>query len=76
MNRNDMLSRIRAETEPWDLIIIGGGATGVGTAIEAASRGYRRGTAECTRIEGTAAVRETSAYRLVPWNETTVIREE
>jgi glycerol-3-phosphate dehydrogenase len=41
MNRDDMLSRISTETTPWDLIIIGGGATGVGTAIEAASRGYR-----------------------------------
>ncbi len=25
----------------WDLIVIGGGATGLGTAIDAASRGYR-----------------------------------
>ena len=26
---------------PWDFVIIGGGATGLGCAIEAASRGYR-----------------------------------
>jgi len=25
----------------WDMIVIGGGATGLGTAVEAASRGYR-----------------------------------
>ena len=25
---------------PWDMIVIGGGATGLGTAVEAASRGY------------------------------------
>ena len=26
--------------EPWDMLIIGGGATGVGIAVDAASRGY------------------------------------
>src|SRR4051795_11548070 len=25
----------------WDLVVIGGGATGLGTAVDAASRGYR-----------------------------------
>jgi glycerol-3-phosphate dehydrogenase len=36
-----MLERIRAQSEPWDFIIIGGGATGVGVAVDAATRGYR-----------------------------------
>ncbi len=40
MNRRDMFSRLDGRTEPWDLIIIGGGATGVGVAVDAASRGY------------------------------------
>ncbi len=40
MNRSEMISRIRDEHMTWDMVIIGGGATGVGTAIEAASRGY------------------------------------
>src|ERR1700761_1259968 len=40
MKRNDMLQRAVARTEPWDFIIIGGGATGVGTAVDAATRGY------------------------------------
>ncbi len=35
-----MLSRIREQTEPWDMIVIGGGATGAGVAVDAASRGY------------------------------------
>ena len=30
-----------AATPLWDLIVVGGGATGLGTAVEAASRGYR-----------------------------------
>ena len=40
MNRDDMLRRIESEHHQWDLIIIGGGATGLGVAIDAASRGY------------------------------------
>ena len=41
MNRSDMLKRAQAQRGPWDFIIIGGGATGVGVAVDAASRGYR-----------------------------------
>ena len=41
MNRDDMLSRIEDVGESWDVIIVGGGATGLGAAIDAAARGYR-----------------------------------
>jgi glycerol-3-phosphate dehydrogenase len=40
MNRNEVLNRLRAHTEAWDMIVIGGGATGMGVAIDGASRGY------------------------------------
>ena len=40
MNRPEILDRIRKRTEPWDIIVIGGGATGVGCSVDAASRGY------------------------------------
>jgi glycerol-3-phosphate dehydrogenase len=40
MNRQEVVSRVRHRQEPWDLVIIGGGATGVGVAVDAASRGY------------------------------------
>jgi glycerol-3-phosphate dehydrogenase len=40
MTRDDALARIATETE-WDILIVGGGATGLGAAVEAASRGYR-----------------------------------
>ena len=40
MNRDDALRTIDARTEPWDVIVIGGGATGLGAAVDAASRGY------------------------------------
>jgi len=35
-----MLARLRGRTTPWDMLIIGGGATGMGMAVDAASRGY------------------------------------
>jgi glycerol-3-phosphate dehydrogenase len=40
MNREDMYRRLRSRTEPWDIIVVGGGATGVGVALDAATRGY------------------------------------
>jgi len=40
MTRSEMYRRFRAQTPPWDMIVAGGGATGVGVAIDAASRGY------------------------------------
>lgn len=40
MNREEMLGRLSERTEPWDMLVIGGGATGVGIAVDAASRGY------------------------------------
>jgi glycerol-3-phosphate dehydrogenase len=40
MKRAEMLNRVRARKKVWDFIIIGGGATGVGCAVDAASRGF------------------------------------
>ncbi len=40
MNRSDMLDSIRDRREPWDIVVVGGGATGLGTAVDAAARGY------------------------------------
>jgi len=40
MNRQNMLDRLAARQAPWDMVVIGGGATGVGVAIDAASRGF------------------------------------
>jgi len=35
-----MIDRLRDRSEPWDMIVIGGGATGVGVAVDASSRGF------------------------------------
>src|SRR5438309_4202809 len=40
MTRSEMLSRLHSHQAEWDIIVVGGGATGVGVAIDAASRGY------------------------------------
>ena len=40
MNRPHMLQQLTDVSE-WDIVIIGGGATGLGAAIDAASRGYK-----------------------------------
>lgn len=36
-----MIERLSDTTIVWDILVIGGGATGIGIAIDAASRGYR-----------------------------------
>jgi glycerol-3-phosphate dehydrogenase len=40
MNRENMIDRLRDRSEPWDMIVIGGGATGMGVAVDATSRGF------------------------------------
>ena len=40
VNRSEMYRRFRAQAQPFDLIVVGGGATGVGVAIDGATRGY------------------------------------
>jgi glycerol-3-phosphate dehydrogenase len=41
MDRSRSLARLREPGAPWDVLIIGGGATGLGAAVDAATRGYR-----------------------------------
>jgi glycerol-3-phosphate dehydrogenase len=40
MDRGEMLDRALARRGPWDLVVVGGGATGAGVALDAAARGY------------------------------------
>jgi glycerol-3-phosphate dehydrogenase len=41
VKREESIERLRTRSAHWDVLIIGGGATGLGAAVEAASRGYR-----------------------------------
>jgi len=40
MNRDHLIASLKAE-QTWDVIVIGGGASGLGAAVEAATRGYK-----------------------------------
>lgn len=40
MKREEQIERLRESQKTWDFIVIGGGATGLGCAVDAASRGY------------------------------------
>jgi len=41
MKRDDLIAQIQSEETVWDLIVIGGGASGIGAALESATRGYK-----------------------------------
>ena len=40
MNRERLVSQLTSHSGPFDIVIIGGGATGLGAAVDAASRGH------------------------------------
>ena len=40
MNRTESLNELR-ESDQWDIVIIGGGACGLGAAVDAVERGYK-----------------------------------
>jgi glycerol-3-phosphate dehydrogenase len=41
MNRDQAIQELQTFEGYWDMIVIGGGATGLGVGVDAASRGYR-----------------------------------
>ena len=41
MNRYTMLQNLQSNIGIWDILIIGGGATGLGIAVDAAARGFK-----------------------------------
>lgn len=41
MQRDQMVDFVRYSPDIWDIVIIGGGATGLGIAIDSASRGFK-----------------------------------
>ena len=41
MNRSEGIKILKEDKTPWDVVIIGGGATGLGCALDSVSRGYR-----------------------------------
>lgn len=41
MNREEQLKLASNPSEEWDMVVIGGGATGLGVALDAATRGFK-----------------------------------
>ncbi len=41
MNRSSILESISGGQQKWDIIVVGGGATGLGCALDASTRGYK-----------------------------------
>jgi glycerol-3-phosphate dehydrogenase len=41
MNRDQAIQKLQTFEGYWDMVVIGGGATGLGVGVDAASRGYR-----------------------------------
>src|ERR1700734_3072228 len=39
--REEVLRALGEQTGPWDVLVIGGGSSGLGAAVEAAARGYK-----------------------------------
>lgn len=40
MKREELLTQVADASKVWDMVVIGGGATGLGVAVDAATRGY------------------------------------
>ena len=58
MDRGNMIARLRSHGQPWDVAVIGGGATGLGVAIDAASRGLHTVLLEGSEIASLASFHE------------------
>lgn len=41
MKREAIIAAVQQNTHTWDVVVIGGGATGLGAALESVTRGYR-----------------------------------
>ncbi|HQR70640.1 MAG TPA: glycerol-3-phosphate dehydrogenase/oxidase [Burkholderiaceae bacterium] len=58
IERGALLAALR-EDRPWDVVVIGGGATGLGIAVDAAQRGLRTALIEAHDFSGGTSSRST-----------------
>lgn len=62
MKRSEQLEKLSEQGKIWDMIVVGGGATGLGVAVDAATRGYsvalleKTDFAKCTSSRSTKLV--------------------
>jgi glycerol-3-phosphate dehydrogenase len=58
LSRSQSLDQLRAG-EVWEIVVVGGGATGLGTAVDAATRGYRTALLEARDFASGTSSRST-----------------
>jgi glycerol-3-phosphate dehydrogenase len=79
VNRATQLARLAAEPNDWDIIVIGGGATGLGTALDAAARGYRTVLLEQSDFAKATSSRSTKlihgGFRYLKQGNVSLVRE-
>lgn len=80
MNRDEMIKKLNAAAgNPWDVLIIGGGATGLGAAVDAASRGYQtllleqRDFAQCSSSRSTKLIH--GGFRYLRHGDISLVKE-
>ncbi len=79
MNRDEMFGRLCDEDQPWDVLVIGGGATGLGCAVDSAARGYRTALIERDDFAHATTSRSTKlvhgGVRYLPQGNVTLVRD-
>ncbi len=58
IQREQLVGQLR-DARPWDVLVIGGGATGLGIAVDAAARGYRTALIEARDFSSGTSSRST-----------------
>ena len=62
MQRDAMRAALDDERAPWDVLVVGGGATGLGCALDAASRGFRTALVEARDFAAGTSSRSTKLF--------------
>ncbi|HSQ09334.1 MAG TPA: FAD-dependent oxidoreductase, partial [Burkholderiaceae bacterium] len=79
IDRAALLASLR-ESRPWDVLVIGGGATGLGIAVDAASRGLRTALIEARDFSSGTSSRSTKlihgGVRYLAQGNVKLVREE
>ncbi|MBQ2027093.1 MAG: FAD-dependent oxidoreductase, partial [Alistipes sp.] len=79
MQRENLLKQLENTDKVWDFVVVGGGATGLGCAVDAASRGYsvalfeREDFAKCTSSRSTKLVH--GGVRYLQKGDVALVRE-
>lgn len=79
ISRQKNIEYLKANPDDWDFIIIGGGATGLGVAVDAASRGYKTVLVEQSDFAKSTSSRSTKlvhgGVRYLAQGDVSLVRE-